>query len=247
MDPLIVDLYAGDGRTAQDITTLGKAGPPWHGVYLKATQGTTYRSDWFARNWALAHTQQHPDWFAGAYHYYIAGVNPKAQAHHFLREVRKAGGWFKNTLPMWVDLERAGQPQTASGRQVAEEISAFTECVKLESGRGVNLYAGEYLRELASQDKTWLQHADAYMGCENLIVAAYTETLPVTYYKPLGFNYGFGDHQLFGWQYCGDGKAKLKGYPHTTPLGPEDITAVTQNGGGDKALAYLRGPWPEVL
>lgn len=238
MDPLMVDLYAGDGRTSVDIATLAKAGPPWHGVYLKATQGTTYRSDWFARNWALAHTQQHPDWWVGAYHYLVTHEDPVRQAHFFLREVRKAGGWFQNTLPAWVDVERGGQDGKMTAARVIDCVGKFVECVETESGRGVILYGGEYLRSLGIRETMW---------CAGMVVAAYTETLPPAYYTQFGFQYGKGPEQLWGWQYCGDGKAELAGYPHTTPLGPEDITAVTQNGGGDKALAYLRQPRPEVI
>lgn len=240
MDPLMVDLYAGDGRTAADIATLAKAGPPWHGLYLKATQGTTYRSDWFARNWALAHTQVHPDWFAGAYHYLVTHEDPVRQAHFFLREVRKAGGWFKNTLPMWVDVERGGQSGTITSAGVADCILRFTECIEVESGRAPILYGGEYIRSIRLGEQGWV-------GCSGIVVAAYTPTLDPNYYTQFGFEYGKGNTQLWGWQYCGDGDAKLAGYPHTTPLGPEDITAVTMNGGGDAALAYLRQPRPEVI
>jgi hypothetical protein len=81
------------------------------------------------------------------------------------------------------------------------------------------------------------------MGCKYVWPAAYTPALPASSYLDLGF----GLAELFAWQYNGDGDGHLAGYPHTTPLGPEDISAVTVAGGGADALEHLRTrSWPHV-
>lgn len=232
VSPLIVDTYAGDLDGKTDIGKLIAAGPPWHGWMGKATQGTYYHdAKWFNPNWqrarALAGDRYGNDWFRAAYHYLDLRVDPIAQADFFLRSIEDAGGWGPGDLWPCVDVERAGQRANIGAQQVIDAVSKWTYAVREKTGRKVVLYGGSYLRELGIQD---------HMGCSALWVARYTATLPVGTYASIGWALD----ELFGWQYCGDGTASLKGYPAVSPIGKVDISAVTIAGGNDAALRWIR-------
>jgi hypothetical protein len=107
-DPLIVDVYQGDGP--KDWPALAAAGAPWHGAILKATQGTYYRDTaWLAPNWRslrqVAPERYGVDWFRGAYHYLDVRQGGLEQADAFLAAIDYAGGWgarYTPTLPVHV-------------------------------------------------------------------------------------------------------------------------------------------------
>ena len=219
ISPLIVDTYAGDLNGATDIRKLVDAGPPWHGWMGKATQGDYYRdAAWFNPHWQaardLAGDRYGVDWFRGAYHYLDLRIDPKRQADFYLRAIDDAGGWSSGDLWPVIDVERAGQRGDVTAQQVTDRVSTWVKAVRDATGQQVILYGGSYLRELGIMD---------HMGCALVWVARYTETLPVGSYASLGWTID----QLFGWQYCGDGDGKLKGYPMVSPIGKVDISAVT--------------------
>lgn len=237
VDPLIVDLYAGDGRNAGDVHRLACAGAPWHGVMLKATHGAApAAADWFASTWRAAtgadcgftRARLGVDWFVTAYHYFLAAQDPIAQADAFLAETGRVGGWVRGTIYPVVDVEGGGNAG-ASAQQVVDGVSRFVEKASGAIGRPLVLYCGRWLRDLGTQrDK---------MRCRYIWPAAYTAFLDPGAYRDLGFTL----QELFAWQYCGDNRnAQLAGYPHTTPLGDEDISAVTIAGGGAAALGHMR-------
>lgn len=228
VDPLIVDCYQGDGP--KDWVALAAAGPPWHGVILKATQGTYYRDTaWLAPNWravrAAAGARYGVDWFRGAYHYLDARESGTAQADAFLAAIDYAGGWGPGDLWPMVDVERAGQREVTSSQQVIECVEAFVARVRRATGRETILYGGSWLAELA---------ITAHMGCRWLAIARYTPTLPTYVYQRIGWDRA----SLALWQYCGDGVANLAGYPRLAPgCGKIDISALVLPGG----LDALRG------
>lgn len=234
-DPLIVDVYEGDGR--KDWAALAAAGAPWCGVILKASQGTYYSGGtWFSGQWRLvdlagrapgAPRQPH-EWIRGAYHYLDLRQDPVTQADHFVSVLTRAGGIRQHDL-LAVDVERAGQREGLISRKVIDRVTAFADRIRGLTGKWTILYGGSYLYELGIQDR---------MGCRFLWTARYTETLPAVSYTRIGWDLA----HLAMWQYCGvDGhghaEAKLKGYPTTAPgCGAVDISAVVLPGGPAKLI-----------
>lgn len=229
-DPLIVDVYAGDG--AKDWHALAAAGAPWHGVILKATQGLYYNGgSWFAPNWRTVRdagsTRYGYDWFRGAYHYLDVRLPGAAQADYLLDTVARAGGWGHGDLWPMVDVERAGQRPTASAQQVIDCVQAFVDRVKQALGRETMLYGGSWLADLGITSK---------MGCARLAIARYTPTLPTYVYERIGW----GRESVALWQYSGDGVAYLQGYPNEAPgCGKVDISALVLPGGLDALRSDL--------
>lgn len=234
-DPLIVDVYEGDGR--KDWMALAAAGDPWRGVILKATQGTYYNGGtWLPGQWRLIelagrHCGRAPvEWLRGAYHYLDVRQSPLLQADYFVTTLTRAGGIRVNDV-LAVDVERAGQRAEITGRKVVDCVTAFADRVRALTGKWMMLYGGSYLYELGIVDR---------MGCRFLWTARYAETLPVQVYQRIGWD----REHLAMWQYCGvDGaghaEAKLKGYPTTAPgCGAVDVSAVVIPGGP----AALLGP-----
>jgi GH25 family lysozyme M1 (1,4-beta-N-acetylmuramidase) len=231
VSPLIVDLYAGDLGGKPDIATLVAAGPPWHGLILKATEGTSYNGgQWFKTNWPaardLAADRYGADWFRGAYCYVHFD---QARAHHiyfYLHTIAAAGGGGQGDFWPVLDVERAGNPDV-SASQIVTCVSTMAGLLKARLGRDVTLYGGSLLYDKGIRD---------HMGCSRLWIARYTATLPAIVYQRIGWELD----DLLMWQYDGDGEGYLANYPTTSPIGRTDISALTIAGGGDAALAYLR-------
>lgn len=233
--PLLVDIYAGDGNF--NVEALVDAGPPWHGVMCKVSQGNYYSGgDWFRRMWPrvknAGEDRYGVDWFRAGYHYFDVRVDPATQADYFLNVVDRADGWSEGDLLPCVDVERAGQRGEISAQMVIDKVKKFTARVKDRSGRAVILYGGSWLRDLGIKDR---------MGCKYAWVARYTETLPANTYTSIGFDL----KSLFAWQYAGlngDGtvSGKFKKCPLKTPAGKADISVVTIAGGGMAALDAMR-------
>lgn len=232
-DPLIVDVYEGDGR--KDWTALAAAGPPWCGVILKATQGTYYSGGtWFPGQWRLVDlagrhaARTPPEWIRGAYHYFDLRQDAAAQADHFVSALTRAGGIRQHDI-LAVDVERAGQREGLISRRVIDRVTEFADRVRAHTGKWMMLYGGSYLYELGIQDR---------MGCRYLWTARYTDTLPSVTYTRIGWDLA----HLAMWQYCGvagngHAEAKLKGYPSSAPgCGAVDISAVVLPGGPAKLI-----------
>jgi GH25 family lysozyme M1 (1,4-beta-N-acetylmuramidase) len=234
IDPLIVDCYSGDGP--KDWAALSAAGPPWHGVILKATQGTYYRDTaWLAPNWravrAAGGGRYGVDWFRGAYHYLDVRQDGAAQADAFLGAIDYAGGWGVGDLLPMCDVERAGQRETTTSQQVVDCVSAFVARVHQRTGRETMLYGGSWLADLAITSR---------MGCRWLAIARYTPTLPTYVYERIGWD----REHLALWQYVGDGVGYLQGYPREAPgCGKIDISALVLPGGLDALRSHL---WAEA-
>ena len=240
-DPLIVDVYPGDGH--KDWRALAAAGPPGHGVLLKATQGTYYHdATWFGANWRelreAGGARYGVDWFRGAYHYLDVRLGGTPQARYFLDSIERAGGWDHGDLWPMVDIERAGQRADTDAARVVDCVEAFTQLVTRETKRDVLLYGGSWLAELGIRSR---------MGARWLAVARYTPTLPPLTVTRIGWDLA----NLALWQYCGDGQAALAGYPREAPgCGRVDISALVLPGGIEalrKQLPAENAPPPLLI
>jgi len=249
VNPLLCDIYAGDLGGKPDIAKLATAGAPWHGLWLKATEGLYYpqRSSsgpygdaWFLHNWPLARTAAGTrygfDWFRGAYHYHRIDQDAVAQADAYLALIERGGGWAYGDLWPMIDVESAENPVKPGKQRIVDSVSAWVERVKAVLGREIVLYGGEYLAENGVTSR---------MGCSMLSVARYAQDLPPVVYNRIGWNLSgknaaspLAQATVLEWQYCGDGEAYLKNYPKISPMGAIDIGAVIVN--GDDGLAWLR-------
>jgi hypothetical protein len=242
IDPLIVDVYA--KSPAVDIPKLVAAGPPWHGITLKATEGTYYprqsEKDWFLQHWLpariFAGARYGVTFFRQAYHYHRVDQDPLLQANKLLQLITEAGGEGPGDLPLMVDVESGENPPHASSQQIVDSVSTFDARIFAVTGRHSMLYGNIYLAE---------HGVTSTMGCSLLTVARYLADLPPKIYQRIGWKLTKPPTipTVFGWQYCGDPDGgELAGYPKSSPMGPgpADIIAVIAAGGGQAALEFMR-------
>jgi GH25 family lysozyme M1 (1,4-beta-N-acetylmuramidase) len=242
VDPLIVDVYA--KSPVVDIAKLVAAGPPWHGISMKATEGTYYprqsEKEWFLKHWLpariLAGARYGIDFFRQAYHYHRVDQDPLLQANKLLQLLAEAGGEGPGDLQLMIDVESAENPPNASAQQIIDSVSTFAARIRAVTGRSIMLYGNIYLAE---------RGVKATMGCGLLEVAHYAADLPSTIYQRIGWRLQnpAAMPTPWGWQYCGDPDGGLlKGYPTSSPMGPgpADITAVIVAGGGKAAIDWTR-------
>lgn len=243
IDPLIVDTYAGDGYGQDAINKLVQAGPPWHGLRLKATEGTYYPAnapsdrEWFLDNWMRARVyagvRYGKDWFRGAYHYLRTDEDGTKQAENFLSLIEEAGGWGDGDLWPMVDVESAENPPASSStQQIVDVCGAWTTKVKAETGRRITLYGNIYIFEAG---------ITSHMGCDTLCIARYTADLPTSVYQRIGWNLANPPAfpSVLDWQLNGDGTEEVAGYPKDTPMGPCDYAALIIGGGGQAAIDWV--------
>lgn len=237
-DPLFVDVYPYDVEGTPDWAALIAAGPPWHGAIVKVSEGIggitarqTTLGRWFRRQWpeirAAAGARYGVDFFRGGYHYLLVGVDAVAQADHYLQRIERAGGWDHGDLWPIVAVEEGSNNKARSRQQVIDTTRTFVEAVRARTGRDVVLRAGWWLASMDIGDT---------MGCSWFWCPSYIASLPAARYERIGWK----ADELLAWQYVGDGKGALAGYPATSPLGHSDISAVTIAGGGANALEWLR-------
>ncbi len=239
IQPLFVDLYQKDLNGVPNWNVLEKLGPPWHGAILKATEGTYYHPPWFKHNWQLVRSvgltsgrydTDTSDWFRGAYHFLKFNQDGVKQADFYLAAVEAAGGWDVGDFWPVVDVELGGEKnsnQLASKQQIVDVTTAFAHRCTEILGRKVVLYGNGAMHERGITDR---------MGCSYLWPARYTETLPKRVYEDIGWSL----ETLLLWQFCGDGVAKLAGYPHEVPgFGKVDISALVIDGGIDWLRSHL--------
>jgi GH25 family lysozyme M1 (1,4-beta-N-acetylmuramidase) len=232
IDPVGVDLYAGDVNGSPDIAALIAAGSPWSFLVVKASEGTYYDAGaWLAKQWqaAKATPRYGSTWFRGAYTYLIASEDGAAQAEYFNACVERAGGWDA-AGDLWpiLDFETAEQPAGVTAAQVEDCLNACALRMKQLTGREVMRYTGSLFRDLGIKNAC---------GCQWLWCADYAAELNPAEYTDQGYTLA----DTWGWQYRGSSPqtADPKGYPMTAPIGPNglefavDTTAIIINGGGD--------------
>jgi GH25 family lysozyme M1 (1,4-beta-N-acetylmuramidase) len=236
IDPLIVDVYPGDGH--KDWRAFAAAGAPWTGVDFKATEGLRYRYDaWLHAERAAfieaAGDRYGVDLFDGAYHYLTLDEDGAAQAELFVRVVELASGERAGTLWGMVDVERGGQRVRDPSRALVEDRTrAFAARYHQLTGRTATLYGGELLRSVGVTDR---------LGCGRSAIALYGARLPADTITRTGTDV---EHLLL-WQYIGadERTAWPVGYPTTAPgCGRVDISAMVLPGGIEAMRAAL---WAE--
>lgn len=235
LDPLLVDIYAGDGH--KDWARYCTAGAPWVGAIIKCSQGTYYKPPEYAverRAFLTAAGSRHGvDLFDGAYHYLDFSLDGSAQADFAMAAVTAAGGELAGTLPMMVDVERGGQRIKDPSRALVEDrVRSFASRYQTVTGRLPTLYGGELLRSVGVKDR---------LGCGLSAIALYNATLPASIIQATGTDLA----HLMLWQFCAaDGAPNgPAGYPREAPgCGRVDISAVVIPGGMDALRGLLRSP-----
>jgi len=231
VSPLIVDVYENDLGGRLDIASLVAAGPPWHGIILKASEGTFYTGgQWFRTHWPeakdLAGDRYCVDWFRGAYHYAILNQPSEPQIDLYLKTVDDAGGWSDGDFWPILDLEHADNPDLPAA-QIVDKMTEMAQLLRAKTGRDVTLYGGSLMYDKGITD---------HMACSRLWIARYMSTLPAVVYQRIGWQLD----DVLMWQYAGDKGGFLDGYPKDSPIGRTDISAMLVAGGGDASLEYLR-------
>ena len=236
-DPLLVDVYEGDLGGHPDWPKLVEAGYPWIGAGLKASEGL-YASPWFVVQWQKLVTlvpvaRVGVDWWQYAYHYARVADDAIKQAHVFLGNASKAGIDLSALWSM-VDVESANNPEKPGRAHLEDWVSTFAAEILKETGRKPTLYGNVYLAENGVQSTC---------GCDTLIVARYSQTLPPVIYNRIGWTWSAEPDveppTLLGWQGVGDGLGYWS-QPTLSPLGKVDITAVVVANGGQTAMQWLQ-------
>ncbi len=236
-DKLIGDIYEGDG-VEFTVEKVIAAGDPWIGMMVKVSQGNYYAAPKFFNNmWprcANAGDRYGSTWFRIPYAYVDVAIDGALQADFAMKQLELAGGLGKGDPFFAIDVERGGQRAVVTKDRVVAAGAACSARLRALTGRKVVCYGGELLRSLGVTIDD--------LDCDLAWVADYDKFLPPTIYEPI-----CGDlSRVFAWQYGGkngDGteSVALVGYPHTSPAGNVDMSAVLINGGGDASTAYLAG------
>lgn len=244
LDPCVIDLFKFDLGGNPDLAAFYKAGWPWVGAILQASNGLVPAGEWFTRMWQViwqtVGSQLGVSRVRGAYHYYVAGAggvvgvtSGRKQADVHLDAVQAAGGMSAGDLWTAIDIEAGEQPPGLGNQQIIDEVSAFSERVLERTGRLTMRYSGSYVRD---------RHIVNKMGCELLWVPDWDAFLPQSAYVDQGYSLA----NTWGWQGVGDGNGKWANYPTKAPVGAGgnlvgvDITAIIINGGGQPAQQL---PW----
>jgi len=174
----------------------------------KATQGTGYTNPTFARDWAeLARVGM----VRHTYHYDQPGVDPAAQARHFLATI---GAFGHGDLP-WLDIE---DPGFAGAGDLSGRARAFFALVDGALGKPAAIYSyASFLEEHNLTPQT--------IGPRPLILAAYQQQWPQT---PAGWP------EIAIWQHTNS--ASVPGIPTLvdedyTPLTRDQLVALGYQGG----------------
>ncbi|MCT7951899.1 peptidoglycan-binding protein [Ancylothrix sp. C2] len=99
-------------------------------AFAKATEGTTFVADSFARNWSGMKSVKI---LRGAYHFFRPQSDPEAQAKHFLKIVKFEPG----DLPAVLDIESSGG---VSGSAIAERMTVWLNIVEKATKRKPIIY-----------------------------------------------------------------------------------------------------------
>ena len=235
IDPLLCDIYAGDGGVAVEKTV--EAGLPWIGYGLKVSQGDWYDGgSWFQAMWPRVRIaggdRYGQDFFRIGYHYVDYGVDPQKQADYALSTVDRAGGISYGDIGIAIDAERGGQRVVLSKALVEDVTSKIAEIFHSATGLPSILYGGELIRGCGITSK---------MNCPYLWCAEYASHLDSKIYTEMGYTLA----EVLWWQFCGKVDSThvddyLVGYPRVTPAGLADINATIIAGGGQAAIDFLR-------
>lgn len=150
---------------AIDFSKVAKADK--HFAHLKATEGTSFVDEWFARNRdAAAAAGVH----AGAYHFYRYAQPWDLQAHNFFTAV---GAMREGEMPPVLDLEEDAFRNRTDGVKVADatrKVLAWLSAVKDHLGVTPVIYADRDFVARFLQDREYAQYP--------LWLAALTKKIP---------------------------------------------------------------------
>jgi len=135
-------------------------------VFIKATEGKSYRDPAFTTNWDGARIAGIP---RGAYHYFKPGVDAEAQANHFCRTVEMKSG----DLPPVLDIEEmVGE---MSRNKLIKDLWTWLQIVERHFGVKPIVYTGAVFFEKYLSGTTIEKYP--------LWVAHYYERKPATFAK----------------------------------------------------------------
>ncbi len=104
--------------------------------FIKATEGATFKDHRFHLNWAGS---KKAGLSRGAYHFYISAGNPKAQAMHFIRQVKLESGDLAPVL----DIEQDTNEITAY--QLRKNIKTWLTTVERHFGIKPIIYTNPFI------------------------------------------------------------------------------------------------------
>ncbi len=140
-----LDLSSHNG--VPDFDSIRQAGIDF--VYLKASEGNTFRDNAFVRNYSSA---RRAGIKVGAYHFFRFDREGTRQAANFLDAI----GPLKLDLPLAVDVEEFGNPAGIPTELVAERLRTMILALRNE-GRRVVIYTNKqglsrFVREIVRED-----------------------------------------------------------------------------------------------
>lgn len=171
--------YCGGGKYVEgvDVSHWQGASIDWKKVkasgrefaFMKATEGTNYKDDTFAKNWAGAKAA---GLIRGAYHFHRTNADPIKQAEYFVSAVGKLGA---DDFPLMLDVEDANNPPSAAA--VKANVKACLEHIQKLTGRVPIIYTGSWY---------WSGYLANAAGFEKypLWIAAYPNSWPNNSYCP---------------------------------------------------------------
>ena len=164
-------------------------------VYVKATQGVTFKDGLFGRFWSELHALETERAVSvGAYHFLTAGVDGKDQARRFLEYVQLHGGLGAGDMPPCLDLEWDRVPgdtdrwRSVSKEEAVENAVAWLEYVEQKTGRRPLLYTakswldgrgitGELLERLTRYPMWIADYSNSHKAIEKPAVPAGAKTV----------------------------------------------------------------------
>jgi lysozyme len=105
-------------------------------VYIKSSEGFTYKDKNFETNYVNARNNNIP---VGVYHYFRFTNDGRAQAANFLRAIKGK----EIDLPLALDVEEWGQFRRVKREVVINEIRSFLEEMERNTSRRIIFYSNE--------------------------------------------------------------------------------------------------------
>lgn len=148
-------------------TVQGEINYPVSFVFIKCTQGTSIKSNYYAADLAAAKRHGIP---AAPYHFFSHKSKGTAQARYFLKYARIS----QATMPPMLDVEPTPQQVKAMGGEQAmfREMLAWLQMVERESGRRPVLYVSQTFVV------KYMSHAPAALLDYDVWIARYGEYRP---------------------------------------------------------------------
>jgi len=123
-------------------------------VFLKVSEGETFKDKRFERNYANAIQE---GFIVGFYHFYRFDRNPVKQADFFAREIKSR----EHRLPLVIDVEEWGNKIVKSKDKIIEDIHTFIKRLEKLTELEVMIYTNEsgyntYIKKRFPDYKIWI-------------------------------------------------------------------------------------------